>query len=326
MNSLSRSVQPPVWDSMTIGELAEITGVRTATLRAWEKRHAFPVPERRPSGHRRYTVAHVDAVRQVLRRQQEGVRLDVAIAEVLAEDEAAGRAAGARPPVPGRHSVYAAVRRHQPGLVPHRLSKPTLLALSWAIEDEFCSRAMSPHLFGSFQLDSYFRAARARWDDLARGAATCTVLADFSGTGPDEPARGAEPDEPDEPDEPGRAGGRVGVPRTVHLPPDAPLRREWAVVCDADDLPAVLTAWELPGQGEVPSRDRLFEAVWTIDRRASRAAARVCAEAAQEAGAAWAGDLVDTLAPEPGPSHADLDALTSMFNRMVAYVDHQYRR
>ena len=33
----------------------------------------------------------------------------------------------------------------------------------------------------------------------------------------------------------------------VHLPDDAPMRREWVVVCDAPDYPAMLTAWELPG-------------------------------------------------------------------------------
>ena len=40
----------------------------------------------------------------------------------------------------------------------------------------------------------------------------------------------------------------------VTLPADAPMRREWAVVCDAPDLPVVLTAWELPGQNDVPDR------------------------------------------------------------------------
>ena len=307
MNALSRSVQPPVQPGVTIGELAEATGVKAATLRAWEKRHDFPVPQRRPSGHRRYDGSQVAAVGEVVRLQRRGVRLDAAIAQVLARSEGASRRT-----TPGRHSVYAAVRRHQPGLVPHRLSKPSLLALSWAIEDEFCSRAVHAHLFGCFQRDTNFRAAHARWSDLAVGAASCTVLADLSegGQAPAPPAA-----------EPG-----PGEPRTAHLPPGAPLRREWAVVCDADDLPAVLTAWELPGQGEVRARDRLYEAVWTVDRRASREAARVCADAAREAGTPGAEDVVAQLAADPGPSHADLDALTSMFNRMVAYVDRQHRR
>ena len=40
--------------SLTIGELAERTGLSPTTLRMWEQRHGFPTPVRLPSGHRRY--------------------------------------------------------------------------------------------------------------------------------------------------------------------------------------------------------------------------------------------------------------------------------
>ncbi|WP_214058861.1 MerR family transcriptional regulator [Nocardioides aquaticus] len=169
---------PPAEADLSIGDLATATGVGAATLRAWERRHGFPVPHRLPSGHRRYDQAQVDAVLDVVRRQHEGVRLEAAIAATLVH--AHGRD-GHRRVVPGERSVFAALRRRHPQLTPQRLGKPMLLALSWAIEDEFCSRALAPHLFGSFQHDSYFRAARRRWDDLALGARTAAVFADFDG-------------------------------------------------------------------------------------------------------------------------------------------------
>ncbi|MEJ7742488.1 MAG: MerR family transcriptional regulator [Nocardioidaceae bacterium] len=67
---------------LTIGDLAERTGLQPATLRTWESRHGFPVAKRRDSGHRRYGEGDVELVRQVIRRRDSGVRLEVAIAEV----------------------------------------------------------------------------------------------------------------------------------------------------------------------------------------------------------------------------------------------------
>lgn len=288
---------------MTIGELAAATGVGAATLRAWERRHGFPEPLRLPSGHRRYDEALVAVVLDVVHRRDNGVRLDVAVAGALAAVTGPG---GPGLLVPGERSVFAALRRRHPQLSPQRLGKPMLLALSWAIEDEFCSRALDPHLFGSFQHASYFRAARPRWDDLALSARTTVVFADFSGA-------------------PGPAPAGTG-PAQVHLDEGSPLRREWAVVCDDDDLPAVLTAWELPGQQHVAEADRLFDAVWTVERRAARDAARACARAAYDTGAPWAADLLERLAPEPPPGQVDPATQTALFNRVLAYVDRQARR
>ena len=99
------------------------------------------------------------------------------------------------------------------------------------------------------------------------------------------------------------------------------MRREWSLVCDAVDLPVCLTAWELPGQTEVPDRHRLFESVWTLDPRAVRDAARVCAQVARSAGAASAGPLLYELADDPAPGVLDIAGATTLFNRVVAYVD-----
>ncbi len=279
--------------TLSIGDLAEETGVSAANLRIWESRHGFPVPHRLTSGHRRYDAGHVAAVRDVVRRREDGVRLDVAI-----EQTVAASLAPVLPPLP---SVFGRLRRMHPDLAPHRLRKSTLLGLSWAIEDEFCSHAQRAHVFGAFQKQRNYDSAEARWVDLARTSTSTYVFADF----------------PD-------AGG--GTPRRVPLTADNPMSREWAVVCDGPELPVALAAWELPGQDAVRDRDRIFETLWTVEPGAVRNAARVCVDVAVEAGAPGAGDVARALAVPPGPGRADLAQVTALFNRVTAYVDTPPRR
>jgi DNA-binding transcriptional MerR regulator len=276
---------------LSIGDLAARTGVAPATLRMWESRHGFPVPRRRDSGHRRYDESAVDQVRQVLRRRDAGSRLEVAIAAV-----ALTQASIAEPP--GAPSVFATLRRLHPDLHPQRLSKATLLAMSWAIEDECCSRAERPMIFGAFQQERYYRAAEERWRELARVARSTMIFAGF-------------PEEPDP----------VDGTTFVVLPSDAPMRKEWAVGCDAPEYPAMLTAWELPGQSTVPDRQRLFEAIWTVQPSAVRDAARACAQVAQQLGHVEAAPLLYELADNPPAPPVELLQATSLMNRVVAYVD-----
>ncbi len=283
---------------LTIGDLAERTGLAPATLRVWESRHGFPRPVRLESGHRRYDERDVDLVRQVLRRRDSGSRLEVAIAAVVL-----AQASVSDPPQ--APSIYATMRRLQPSLQPQRLKKSTLLALSWAIEDECCSRAEKPMIFGAFQKERYYRAAEERWAELARVARSTMVFAGFS------------VDDPDDPDEPRGVGGTT----FVQLPDDAPMRREWAVVCDAPVYPAMLTAWELPGQSTVPDKQRLFECVWTVEPGAVREAARTCAQVAQQFGHDEAVPLLYELADDPPPPPPELLQATALLNRVVAYVD-----
>jgi MerR family transcriptional regulator, light-induced transcriptional regulator len=276
---------------LSIGDLADRTGLAPATLRMWESRHGFPRPRRLVSGHRRYDEGDVELVRQVLRRRDAGSRLEVAIAAV-----ALTQAAIAEPP--GAPSVFATMRRLHPGLHPQRLTKSTLLAMSWAIEDECCSRAERPMIFGAFQKEHYYRAAQERWKELARVARSTMIFAGF----PDEPAP-------------------VDGTTFVQLPPDAPMRKEWAVVCDAPEYPAMLTAWELPGQSTVPDKQRLFESIWTVEPAAVRDAARACAQVAQQLGHVEAAPLLYELADNPPPPPVELLQATSLLNRVVAYVD-----
>src|SRR5690242_21770365 len=99
---------------LTIGGLAERTGLSPAVLRMWETRHGFPEPRRIASGHRRYSENDVELVRQVLRRKDAGIRLEVAIAEASATK------------APESPSIFAELRRKHPTLVTHRLRKSTL--------------------------------------------------------------------------------------------------------------------------------------------------------------------------------------------------------
>ncbi len=289
MNTLSRSAQGGRASALTIGELAEATGVSTGTLRMWEARHGFPTAQRLPSGHRRYAAAQVALVLDVVRRRELGTRLDVAIEQVTSTATAS---------VP--RSVYAELVRRHPAEPRQRLRKGTLLALSWAIEDEVAASGARGHLFGAFQTGRRFAAARPRWRELARVAQATYVFADFSDLDQDD--------------------SDVGLHR-VHLAGDAPMRREWAVVHDSPELPVVLTAWELPGQDGVPDRLRMFESAWSLDPHAVRDAAVCCARLAAEAGHEAAAALVDGAlggAPVPAP---DPLAVVRLAHRAVAYAD-----
>lgn len=275
---------------LTIGELAARTGLKPATLRMWESRHGFPHAERRDSGHRRYSDQDVELVRQVVRRRDAGLRLEVAIAEVALARSVAEE-------TPGMPSVYAALRRRHPRLQPQRLTKSTLIAVSWAIEDECCARAEQPIIFGGFEKERFFRAAEERWNELARIARSVIAFAEFA--------------------QPSESSGIT----LLHLPQDSPMRREWTVVCDAPDYPALLTAWELPGQSEVPDRRRLFEAIWTVEPQVVRDGARACAQVALQLGHEEAAPLLYELAENPPPPPPELQNASSLLNRVVAYVD-----
>jgi DICT domain-containing protein len=284
------TTEPAVAQALSISDLARRTGLTPATLRAWEARHGFPVPTRRASGHRRYAERDVNLVQQVLRRRDAGVRLEAAIA-----DAAASRAVLTTP----TSSVFAELRRGHRHLVAQPLRKSTLMALTFAMEDEGCARAQQPTLFAAFQRESFYRKAEPRWRELARTARSAVVFADFGGA---------------------LDVSTVPGVHAVHLPEETPMLREWSLVCDAPDHQVALAAWELPGQVGVPDRDRVFESVWTLEPRAVRDAARTCAALtdvlAPGSGHDW-GHL-EASAPEPS---GDLRAATSLFERLLRYVD-----
>jgi len=271
---------------LTISDLAERTGVPPATLRSWESRYGFPRPIRLAGGHRRYAEQDVAAVLEVLRHRESGLALEAAVRRGTVE------------PLHAR-SLYAELRRRHPELAPQPLSKRSLLAISHAIEDECCARAEQPLLFGGFQRLSFLRESYARWVELARTAEVAVVFADL--------------DTPQE--------QRPRVPIEVALPKDAPLNREWIVVCDAPDLPACMVAVERPGQEAVLDPRRRFEVLWTVDPRVVRDAGRVAVALADEHRPGWRTTALDLLDEDPPGASADLRRASGLLNRTMGYLD-----
>jgi DICT domain-containing protein len=196
--------------------------------------------------------------------------------------------------------VHAELRRQHPELVPQLLSKTSLVALSHAIEDECCARAEGPLLFGGFQRDRFLRESYARWVELARTARAAVVFSDLADPPP----------------------VRRGLPIEVPLPADAPLNREWLIVCDAPDLPACMAAIERPGQDDAHDHRRRFEAVWSVDPRAVRYASRVAATLADDYRPNWrTTDESVGLDGEPPSASADVRRASDLLNRMMGYLD-----
>jgi DICT domain-containing protein len=272
-------------DELTIGQLAARTSVGVSTLRMWETRYGAPVPRRLPGGHRRYSAADVELVRDALRRREAGLSLPAALAAARAGSEA-----------PAPVSIYAGLRAARPDLPPVVFPKRVLTALAHAIEDECCARAERPVLFASFQRERFYRAAEPRWRDFSRTARLAIVFADFP-----------------------RVRRPRGAPPELPIDAAAPLAREWSLVCDAPGYTACLAAWELPAGEQRRDGDRRFETVWSAEPEVVRTATRI----AWQLAAAQLDDLADPDEVLPDPSvagPADARRVTDLANRMLGYV------
>jgi DNA-binding transcriptional MerR regulator len=270
---------------LTTAQLAERTGISAGTLRMWENRHGFPAPARLPGGHRRYSPDDVEQVREVLRLRDEGLSLTAAIE----------RAQQWRRPV--AVSVFAGLRRRRPDVAPIVLSKPAVLALTRAMEDEYCAHAAGGVLVGSFQREAFYRRAERRWRELARTAELAVALADF----------GAFAHPP---------GGPVEVP----IDHRHALGREWAVVISAPGSQACLAAWEQPSQSEPPDARRHFEVLWSFDPAVVADAIAVATEILRPLDAALA-ERLGAAAPR-SPEHPEpaLEYGGALAQRMVGYL------
>jgi DICT domain-containing protein len=148
-------------------------------------------------------------------------------------------------------------------------------------------------LIGSFQRQRFYRQSEMRWRELARTAAAVVVFADF-------PA-----------DHIRRRG-----PVELRLADDAPLLREWAVVCDAPDAAACLAGFEKPGGRR--GGPRRFEAVWSVDPAVVRDAADIGAGLARRSNSTVE---VALSGRPPTDFSATLRRATAVTNRIVAYLD-----
>lgn len=83
--STSRRPSPEPGIKLSIGALSRATGVPVETLRTWEARYGFPVPERKPSGHRVYSLSSIPRLRRIAEALSRGHRAGNVVA---ATDEA----------------------------------------------------------------------------------------------------------------------------------------------------------------------------------------------------------------------------------------------
>jgi DICT domain-containing protein len=273
---------------LSIGALAAKTGISVATLRAWERRHGLPIAERLPGGHRRYSQRDVDIINDIQRRRLLGSSLSAAVAAVKKRSE-----------VP-RSSLTRTVQHFLGNVAPVRLTKPTLVAMSRAIEDEASARADRPVLVAAFQSEDFRRQSSARWEELSR-----TSLATIVFTGSQAKRNRHRP-------------ARNG-PWLVPLADEDPRLREWAVICDSPEFAACLVGTERlrePGHGT-----RSFEAIWTVEPMIVREATRTAAFLAAADHPTLTDLLSDVLTTPPASDAAAARTATVLINRVAAELD-----
>ena len=269
---------------LTTTQLADRTGLSAGTLRMWENRHGFPVPARLPSGHRRYSSRDVDLVREVRRLRDQGLSLPAAIDRARRQRRAPAA------------SVFAGLRRRRPDVTPIVLPKPAILALTRAIEDEYCAHAAEGLLVGCFQRERFYRRAERRWRELARTARLAVALAEF-------PAARLGP------------GGPVELP----IEPTHALSREWAVVISADSVQACLAGWEQPSPEPLPDAHRRFEVLWSFDPAVVADAIEVAVELVEPLDARVARSIATAAAAPVHPEQA-LRCGGALAQRMTGYL------
>jgi MerR family transcriptional regulator, light-induced transcriptional regulator len=274
-------------NGLAIKDVAARTGIAAGTIRMWEQRYGFPVPERTSAGYRVYSEDDVESLRRVLAYRERGLSVPAAVDRARSSELATDR--------PSLYGVLAGSESPPPAQV---LKKRTLIAVSRAIEEETLSRAAAPIVIGAFQTERNYRAVEHRYRAMARTADAVLVFADFAALG---------------------GGGEAPV--EVPLAPSAGLGNEWAVVVDAPGYGACLLGWEQPRPEPVPELEKTFEAIWTLDPRLVRRAVQVAASLARRADAAL-GDRMDALLAErPLALEQPAPALTSVTNRIVGYLD-----
>jgi DICT domain-containing protein len=289
LGKTQRSVEFPLTDvsngDLSTAQLAEQTGVSPGTLRMWESRYGFPSPARLPGGHRRYSERDVEAVLEVLRLRAQGLSMATAIRQAVSSSS------------PPATSIYAGLRRTRSELVPITSSKLALIAVSRAIEDEYCARGAGGLLIGSFQRRRHYEESRLRWREVARGAQVAIALADFE---------------------------RLRTPQVaaIEVPVRSaqPLAREWALIVDAASIQACVAAWELPSQRPRPDPDRRFEVVLSFEPQTVRAASEAAIDVLRGVAPAIAERAAAALGGSASTAAAQLRSASALAQRVVGYL------
>jgi len=273
---------------LAIKDVAYQSGIAAGTLRMWEQRYGFPVPQRSANGYRSYSDEDVETLLRVQAYRHRGLTIAAAIERAIEEGG-----------ISEHPSIYAAVSSSGRDLHPQMLRKSTLIALSRAIEHEALASAAKPVLIGAFQHEAFYRAVEPRYRQLSNQADVAVVFADFA-------------------DERSPRGGPIEIPISEQ---DA-LGNEWAVVVDAPGFCASLLAWEHLGDGgSTDDPDRRFEAIWTLDPVATRRAARASARLVARSNAKLGAEMEQLLLDRPLAFEEPAPALTALTNRVVAYLE-----
>ena len=90
------------------------------------------------------------------------------------------------------------------------------------------------------------------------------------------------------------------------------------MIVDAPGYAACLVGWEPP---DSTPRERVFEAVWTMDPSVVRRAAQVGAALAAPSAPEWSERLLSMLADRPLAVESPTPGLTALTNRMLGYLD-----
>ncbi len=274
-------------DWLSIGDLVSRTGVAEPTLRMWERRHGFPQPARTANGHRRYSDEQAEMVEQVVAARSQGLSLPAAIERIQHSHREQ------------RWSPFTKLRRRQPELEPRLVSKPALVALSHAIEDEMLARAERQVIFGCFQRVPFYRSQQGRWRELTQGARAAAVFADFD-----------------------VALDPLSGPAEIPVAPGEPLSREWALVCYGERNAVCLAGRETASSGvDGATPDRSFETVWTVESDVVRDVARAGADAAREYLPEVAERAAAWLLLRPVSSPREQSAfVTAILNRTLTHI------
>lgn len=181
---------------LSIGALSAATGIPVETIRSWERRHGFPVAERKPSGHRVYALDTVARLRLIAEALGRGHRAAEVVAASESELESLLAALPRWPtdnrapashapvsPVSGAEEHFAAIRSFDAeqlkrsfqadwaGLGPLRFVQDRAAPFLHAIGEAWSAGTLDVRHehFASSCLGDFLRTARIPMDDRATG-------------------------------------------------------------------------------------------------------------------------------------------------------------
>jgi DICT domain-containing protein len=273
--------------TLSIGELVARTGVSEPTLRMWERRHGFPMPERTARGHRRYSAEQAQLVERVVAARNQGLPLGLAIERATSQERSTGV------------SLFSALHRLRPELALRQAGKRELIALSHAIEDEVLARAEAQIFVATFQRESFYRRSERRWLELSHCIPVSAVFADFE-----------------------RPASPYDRPVEVPIGANRQLAREWSLICFGGASSVAMVARESASSNiNDPADLRHFELLWTVDEESVRAIAQLSGQLASAFVPELAGRLERALAAGAAATPSEQARFTaSVLGRTLSLV------